>query len=146
MIMKVDVQQQGCGASQWSPTIDVKYAINAIFGHQIWKAIPPEASQRGRPKLERTVRVCSITPMLRPLPVIYTYGLFTLLEMVSRNRGSRDLTHNTHHSQHSLHSPLTTPTIHYTHHSLHSPHSHLFFIFSRFKKSIECPVMSAQRS
>ena len=43
--------------------------------------------------------------MPHPLPVIYTYGLFTLLEMVSRKRFTRP---------HTQHSPLTIPTTHYT--------------------------------
>ena len=37
---------------EWSPKMEVNCVIIAISGHYIWKAIPPEASKRGRPNLE----------------------------------------------------------------------------------------------
>ena len=49
--------------------------VSTTFGHYIWKAIPPEASERGTPNLELELRrVCCIDWMPHPLPVMYTCG------------------------------------------------------------------------
>ena len=51
------------------------FPIIDTFGRCLWKAIAPEASNSGTPKLGLKVRrVCTIDGSPHPLPVIYTFG------------------------------------------------------------------------
>ena len=51
------------------------FPIFDTFGRYVWKAVAPEASNSGTPKLELEVqRVRTINGSPHPLLVIYTYG------------------------------------------------------------------------